>query len=75
MTSLPIDFARLAAVLRARTPIPLGHYSCVIRNQRIPLLDYATACALYEAARGSGVDAALTSDTELIRRNWGVRQS
>lgn len=58
------------------SPMKEGTFAAVVHGATFPRLDYASACAIYEAARNWGVDASLVDDgRELIRRTWGWKQA
>lgn len=69
----PRMVAAVVAAIRA-SGMHDGPFSAVVNGARFPRLDYASACAIYEAARGKGSDASLVDDTglELVRRTWGL---
>lgn len=50
-----------------------GDFRAKVNGAEFPRCTYAVACAIYEAARGGGQDAALVDDyrLEVVRRTWG----
>jgi hypothetical protein len=65
---------RTISSLVASGTFSVGEMAAQCGSHRVGHLSYATACALYEATRRSGHDAALVDDyrLEVCRCTWGV---